>query len=235
MAILDVLVPFANGEVPGLFDTLENASVATLLAMYPGQSSIAVAVGSFASAFKSVGPDLFGSFAARYPGIELTVCGGVSVVSLRRREADVVLRMSESPAPHLVGRRLRDLKFVPAASRELLDRMGPQAPLSTYPWVSDDLLSATASSDAWLRTLAPEATVALRFDSYGGVRSAVRAGIGASLLWQEDVHADPALVELPTTTFSVAQGLWALTLQELKANSRVRAFMDHLWQRLGVR
>ncbi|MBX2801507.1 MAG: LysR family transcriptional regulator [Myxococcales bacterium] len=180
-------------------------------------------------------PDLFGSFAERFPGIDLTVSTSLGRVSLRRREADVVLRLGNQPEPYLVGRRLCELTFVPAVSRSLVDRVGSDAPPSAYPWLTDDPLAPTASSYAWLDSVIPDARVVLRLDGYTGIRAAVRAGIGAHLLWQQDVHADPELMELPLDAPAATQSLWVLTLAELKANSRVRAFMDHAWQSVGTR
>ena len=179
--------------------------------------------------------DLFSSFTRRFPGIELTVCSGVSLASLRRREADVVLRMSERPASHLFGRRLCELDFAPCASRALVERVGHDAPLSAYPWLSDDPRSPTASSDEWLDALVPGATVVMRFDSYGTIRAAVRAGLGAHLLWRGELSRHPDLVELSSGISLPSPSLWVLTLEELKTNSRVRAFMDHAWERLGER
>ncbi len=179
--------------------------------------------------------DMFSSFAERYPGIELTVCAGVGLASLRRREADVVLRMSDAPDPHLVGRRLRHLQFVPCASRALVERVGLDAPLSAYPWLSDDPRNTYASSDHWLDALVPEARVVMRFDHYFTIRAAVRAGIGAHMLWEGELERDPSLLALPTPAPPPRPSLWVLTLDELKSNSRVRAFMDHAWEHLGVR
>lgn len=62
----------------------------------------------------------------------------------------------------------------------------------------------------------------MRFDSYGTMRAAVRAGIGAHMLWRDDVRDDPDLVELPTASPTPLPSLWVLTLDELKSNSRVR-------------
>lgn len=179
--------------------------------------------------------EVFSSFAERFPGIELTVCSRTTPVSLRSREADVVLRMSESPAPHLFGRRLRQVRFVPCASRALVERVGPDAPLSAYPWLSDDPRAPHASSDKWLEALVPGARVVMRFDSYSMIRAAVRAGLGAHLLWCGEVRLDPDLVELPTPIPQPSPSLWVLTLAELRTASRVRAFLDHAWEHLGER
>jgi hypothetical protein len=43
------------------------------------------------------------------------------------------------------------------------------------------------------------------------------------------------VVELSSGSSLPSASLWVLTLEELKTNSRVRAFMDHAWERLGER
>lgn len=47
----------------------------------------------------------FTSFMARYPSIDLTIATSSERVSLTRREADVVLRLSNAPPENLVGAR----------------------------------------------------------------------------------------------------------------------------------
>ena len=59
------------------------------------------------------------------------------------------------------------------------------------------------------------------------VREGIRAGIGVQLLPTCDGDADPNLVRVGPIQDD-AQGLWLLTLPELKTATRVRAFMDRV-------
>ena len=178
--------------------------------------------------------DVFARFMARYPGITPTVCTTTERVSLRRREADLVLRLSDGPDPSLVGRRLTRLSFGLYASRELVDRVGVGAPLCAFPWISDDERSPDGWVDAWLAAHAPGAEVVLRYDSYAAVRASVRAGLGVHALPRFEAERDPTLVCVDPG-FEIGRDLWVLTLAELRTNTRVRAFMDHVYAELGAR
>src|SRR6188768_3645583 len=64
-------------------------------------------------------PDVFESFIQRYPGVDVTVGVTNEQVSLIRREADVALRLGNSAAQRLVGRRVGRLQFEAYAARSL--------------------------------------------------------------------------------------------------------------------
>jgi DNA-binding transcriptional LysR family regulator len=55
----------------------------------------------------------------------------------------------------------------------------------------------------------------------------VTHGVGVHLLPCLDAERDPDLVRVGPYFTEEARQLWVLTLDELRTNSRVRAFMDH--------
>jgi DNA-binding transcriptional LysR family regulator len=171
--------------------------------------------------------DVFASFVERHPAVRLTVHVGDEMVSLRRREADVVLRLSNDPGDGLQGRKLGRLQFEVYGARALVERVGRGAPLEAFPWVSNDERSPTPWLDRWLSTAAPGARVALRSDAWRVIRRAVSAGLGVHFLACVDGDRDPGLVSLGRRLTGEARALWALTLPELAPNRRVRAFLDH--------
>lgn len=173
---------------------------------------------------------VFRDFLERYPGVRLTVCDTTSTVSLRRREADVVLRVGDAPAPHLVGRRVDRLAFVPFAHRDLVARHGTA--LADLPWIADDERAGSPWFDTWLAEHAPGARIAMRYDSFAVMRRSVLAGVGAHLLpeWEDD----PRLVRVGPEVPPIAQDLWVLTLSDLRTNLRVRAFLDHVYEALAA-
>jgi DNA-binding transcriptional LysR family regulator len=171
--------------------------------------------------------DVFASFIDRYPGILLTIQLSNTQVSLRRREADVALRLSNDPGDALVGRRLGTMQAEIYAARSLAARVGLGAPLAAWPWISNDERSPAPWLDAWLAANAAGARIVLRTDDYLALRTALSLGIGVHFLPCFDGDADPALVSLGHRLTDEARGLWALTLPELTSNRRVRAFLDH--------
>lgn len=168
--------------------------------------------------------DVFASFLATHPRVELSVLSTDEEVSLKRREADVAIRMRDSPPETLIGRRLGDVAFPVYGARELVDRVGRDAPLHAYPWLHFDARDDGRGLEPWYRAMAEGAPIAMGFDSYQVLRRAVVAGIGVHFLARFDADRFDlvALGDEPPT-----RSLWTLTIPELRTNSRVRAFVDH--------
>lgn len=177
---------------------------------------------------------VFHAFIQQYPHVQLTVSATPERASLRRREADVVLRLSDTPSPELVGRRLRRVAFRPYASRALVQRIGEGAPPSAFPWLADDDHDTRPWVDAWLAQHVPGAQIVMRYDGYPALRASVRAGIGAHPLAELEAEQDPDLVAIAPLIPVITRDLWALTLPELKTSRRVRALMEHLYATIGA-
>lgn len=175
----------------------------------------------------------FTSFTARYPSVALTVTASDDEVSLSRREADVVLRLNNQPPPQLVGRRVGQMQFAPYAARSLVARVGEDAPLGAYPWIHWDERLNAAWLDAWLAQHAPGASVAMRVDvSAAAMHELIAAGAGVQFLACVEGDADPSLVRVGPLDPFARRDLWVLTLPELCDAPRVRAFTDHMAERL---
>jgi DNA-binding transcriptional LysR family regulator len=180
--------------------------------------------------------DVFSSFAARFPEVELTVTCSDTEVSLPRREADVVLRMTGTPPKYLVGRKVGRVDFAVYGQRALVEQLGPDAGYAAYPWLHWDERLNMTWLDEWLAEHAPGARIALRMDASSVIlRDAIRAGIGVHFLACFEGDSDPALTRIGPPHRAFSRDLWLLTLPELRDTSRVRAFMDHAVERLANR
>lgn len=175
----------------------------------------------------------FASFVAAHPEIALTVTATDDEVSLTRREADVALRLNSAPPEHLVGRRVGSLQFDVYAARSLVERVGRDAPLGEYPWIAWDERLNARWLDAWLAQHAPGARVVLRVDAgAAAMHDLLRAGVGVQFLARVEGDADPSLVCLGPGDPFARRDLWLLTAPELRHTPRVRAFLDHMGDRL---
>jgi len=177
--------------------------------------------------------DAFASFMARYPSVDLTVTTTTSEVSLTRREADVVLRLSNSPTEYLVGRKVGRMAFAVYGSSALVERLGPDAGYGAYPWLNWDERTDTAWLDGWLAKNAPGAQIVMRMDGSALVlRKLLAEGTGVHFYPCIDGDADPALRRVGPIHPEFSRDLWLLTLPELRGTSRIRAFMDHMAEAL---
>lgn len=174
---------------------------------------------------------VFASFVERYPGVSLTVATTDGYVSLRRREADVVIRLGNAPDDALVGRRVAQVRSGLYAAPALVERIGAGAPLADWPWVGWDPHAESRWLDAWLAAHAPGARVVLRVSSIAACVCSVREGIGVHFL---PAFLADGLVDLGVPLEGEARALWALTLPELRTNRRVRAFLDHAYAAFGA-
>jgi DNA-binding transcriptional LysR family regulator len=171
----------------------------------------------------------FASFLQRYPTVALTVTSSDTEVSLTRREADVALRLTNTPPEYLVGRKIGREDFAVYGSAALVERVGPGASYDDYPWIHWDERLNMRWLDAWLAEHAPRARIALRVDfSTLLLRQAITDGLGVHFLACADGDAEPTLRRLGPVEPQFSREVWLLTLPELRGNSRVRAFMDHV-------
>jgi len=171
----------------------------------------------------------FTGFMSRYPSLDLTLTTAREPVSLPRREADVIVRLSNAPPDGLVGRKLGYVQFAAYASAALVARVGPDAPLAAYPWIGWDERKDRRWFDDWLARHAPGARFVLRLDGDMPLMAhAVRAGIGAQILPCLLADPEPGLRRIAPLDPLFRLDLWVLTLPALRTNSRVRVFMEHM-------
>jgi DNA-binding transcriptional LysR family regulator len=173
---------------------------------------------------------LFKSFIEGYPDVELSVTTTITQVSLSRREADVAIRLSNGPSEYLVGRRVGRMQFAVYAHEDLVERAGPNATYSDFPWIHWSERDNARWLDGWLSEFAPRATVAMRTNMEGSVvlREAILAGIGVHFLPCFDGDSEPSLRRIGGIEEDFARDLWLLTMPDLRNNSRVHAFMEHM-------
>lgn len=182
----------------------------------------------------------FHAFATAYPDIELTLVANNEPASLIRREADVALRLTNEPPDYAVGRRLGELRFAVYGARHMLDGLD-QRPLSRrrspwedLPWIVWDRRMNLTMIDAWLDAHASPTRSRIFVDvSSLLVQELVAAGMGVSFLSTMAGERDERLCRIGPPLDSFGSGLWALTLKELRTNSKVRAMLDHLSESLS--
>ncbi|MGH1340779.1 MAG: LysR family transcriptional regulator [Nannocystales bacterium] len=199
------------------------------------EGSVRVALSpSMLSALTPALPD----FALRYPGIQLEFATGLAISNLTRREADVAIRLTETPHDTLVGRKLSVFEQAVYVSRSLLRRMqqvDEQDPLR-WPWVDWDEAHRHHASAVWVRETIGDEHVAMRCGSSLGLYQLIKAGVGVGFSPTMLAGPDPDLVRVkgPTVLPVFNRGIWVLTHADLRSTGRVRATTKWLGELLRV-
>lgn len=165
-----------------------------------------------------------GRFATRYPAIQLVLETSNRFADLDRREADVVVRVTDDPPDHLVGRRLFKYWRCQYCATTLLAGREPDAGrLQWLGWAEDP------GRPDWVRdSVYPEAPVGLRIEDPLIRHAAAMAGLGMIFEACFLADPDPRLRRLPGARPSPDRDIWVLTHPDLRQTPRVAALLRHL-------
>ncbi len=172
------------------------------------------------------------AFRELHPEVRVDLIIDERRLDLMRGEADVALRTGAPPTENgLVGRRLDSLAWAAYCSRDYAERRGcPSAvdALWKHPVVGADGAIAALPGWTWLQAAAPDAEVVARTSSITNLISAVKAGLGITVLPCVLADGEPDLVRCIGPIAGVQSDLWLMTREDARDLRRVRAFLDFL-------
>ncbi|WIY52063.1 LysR family transcriptional regulator [Devosia sp. YIM 151766] len=170
-------------------------------------------------------PRHLANFRTVYPGIEVELIVGNVTLNLNRREADIALRVGNTPPETLVGRRVGQLVFAIYGSENYLAGKGGTG-LEQHDWIGFDTEHAalTRRFSAFL----PAAQPLLRTNSIAAAIAATKAGMGLAPLPCGLADLEPDLVHVAALPEDFTLDLWLLTHEDLRQTARIRAFLDFL-------
>ena len=170
--------------------------------------------------------DALPEFIRRYPKIELCLDATEQNVNLDRSEADIVVRSSNSPPEHLVGRRMFPYWVCYYATHEYFASTQPE----NFCWIGG---AQDEQKPAWVaQSPYPNAPVTVRTTGYQMRFLALTSGMGLSraACFMADGH--PGLRRLPGAKPFEGMDLWVLTHPDLRHSPRIQALMTFLAQTL---
>jgi len=170
--------------------------------------------------------DALGEFTAMYPGIALVVQTSLGFADLDHREADVVVRITNNPPDHLVGRRLFKYARCHYCTPEYFDRHCMPASTHSPRWLAwpDD-----PDQPDWIKQSSfPAAPVGLRIAHPLVRHAAAIAGLGLVLDICFVADPEPGLIRLPQAQPVPDRDIWVLTHPDLKTTRRVSVLMRFL-------
>lgn len=190
----------------------------------------------------SIGPTLaaywlmphMASFIETHPNVQIEFVTHPFPVSVRKREADIVLRIYQSGDENLVGRKIARLGVGFYASRDYAARH--PLPAHRDEWKRHSIIgfadrASNAELGRWSDHVARDASVVMRCSSQADMLAAVRAGIGicAMSCIVGDAHDD--LVRVSPQKLAGISDIWLLAHPDLIDLPPVRAVIDFVTRR----
>lgn len=174
-----------------------------------------------------------------YPEIEVEVLTGDKFLDLVAGEADIAIRAMSNPQfpPGLVIRKLMDTGWALYCSPDYAARHGQ--PEGLHDLTGHLMIGGSGElSEPWFRMVEDKAVgaeVRSRASSLTNLFTAVRAGLGVSVLPLEAAEIDPTLIRCggPIPEFNAS--IWLVAPERLRDHPRARAFMDFVSSYLAAR
>lgn len=166
---------------------------------------------------------MFASFSEKHPAVELHVIVSNTDASLSEREADVAIRLTNSPTDTLIGKRIVTVASTIYGSREYLKQLREQG--REPAWIG---VECCGFHKTWTRQACGEQTHNFISDDTLLTLSAIREGLGVSILPCFMGDTDPLLERYCDPDPAYNLGLWVLLHPDLKRTARVQAFREHM-------
>ncbi|MCF6275528.1 MAG: LysR family transcriptional regulator, partial [Robiginitomaculum sp.] len=173
--------------------------------------------------------DALAKFTALHPKIDLTIETSYQYVNLDRSEADVVVRGTNAPPEHLVGRRLFPYALCHYGVADYLENTAP----ADRKWL---IFSPRAEAQKWIaKSPFPDADIAMHVDDLTYLHHCAVAGHGMIYGACYMGDPEPKLTRLPGTKPTPIADLWVLTHPDLRDTPKIKTLMKFLAETLNVK
>ena len=168
---------------------------------------------------------MFARFSNEHPEVDLHIIVSNMDASLAQREADIAIRLTNSPTDTLIGNRMLTAASTIYGSREYLREIKQQAVEPRWIGVNCCVFHKT-----WTKQYCSHQSHNFYSDDTLLTLSAIKEGLGVSYLPCFLGDADPMLERYCEPEPQHDLGLWILLHPDLKRTARVLAFRDHMTQ-----
>jgi DNA-binding transcriptional LysR family regulator len=168
---------------------------------------------------------MFSEFSRKYPDVTLHVMISNNDVSLAQREADVAIRLTNTPPETLIGKRVVTVASAIYGSRDYIAQLreGGGEP----EWLG---VECCMFHKSWTKQACGDQQHRFYVDDTLLTKAALREGLGISILPCFMGDSDPALVRYSEARQEWDLGLWILLHPDLKRTARVLAFRDFMME-----
>jgi len=172
----------------------------------------------------------FSELRGRYPELTLEVLSDNRIFDLRRGEADVAVRFSDSMDPDLIVRKAGTAGWTLFASQAYLDRKGSlvsPSELGDHDIIGYDPTLSRIDGGLWIQRHVPAERIVMRGNSIAAVVSAAAAGVGIAALPCFAAAHEPSLIRLHDALIC-SRTILVVVHPDLIKVARVRATVDFL-------
>jgi DNA-binding transcriptional LysR family regulator len=171
---------------------------------------------------------LLQQFRRDWPNVQVQMLAAYRQYDLARGEADMAVRVGPHPQDEaLLVRPLPPAGWTVYSARGAALPATPEA-LAQHPLIGGEGRLAELPAFRWLERVAPGAEIVLRCNSLGGVRSAVRTGIGLSPLPCLIGGGDPALTPCFPPIEELTVPFWLVVRRELRRLPHIQALFERI-------
>lgn len=166
-------------------------------------------------------------FQHEYPDIQLNLTVSPGLRNLASREADLAIRLTQTPPDYLVGHKVAGLQHGIYSGRTWAN----DEPVPVVQWSSEVQLPDWASQHF------SRAYTAMRVDTLSSMYAAVKAGFGVARMhcYMPDGLAHDGVMKLPISLPRSDWSVWVLSHTDLRKTRRVQRCREFLLQRLKLK
>jgi molybdate transport repressor ModE-like protein len=166
---------------------------------------------------------MFADFCNQHPLVKLHIVVSNLDASLAQRDADVAIRLTNSPPDTLIGKRIVTVASTIYGSRPYIEKL--QQENSEPKWIGVD---CCGFHKTWTKQACGEQPHNFISDDTLLTLAAIKEDLGVSILPCFMGDADPALERYCEPDPAYNLGLWILLHPDLKRTARVLTFRDHM-------
>lgn len=180
----------------------------------------------------SAAAPLLTAFGQRYPAMSAEVSVDNGYVNLTHREADVALRLVDSPPDHLVGRRIAAARLAVYGAPAYLAGQPEPPNLARLDWIGWEEPWRGLAPERWLAAHVPPGRIRVRVNTNLAQAELIASGLGVGFQFCYTGDADPRLRRVGEP-FDFGLSIWLLTHEDLRGTARIGAFMSFVGEALG--
>jgi len=212
--------------------TLEGARSAAQLA--PEQVSGVVRITTTDTILHGLVAPSLHALHAQHPRLEFELRATNELANLSRRDADIAVRATKRPPPHLVGKHVGPVRVALYAAKASSIRRYADVQAGKAAWIAPDDALPEHPSVLWRRQQFPKVVPRWRVDSILTVMELVARGLGVGIFPLFLARERSDLRALTDAIDACQTDLWLLTHPESRHLRRVSTVYTHLMRTLAL-